>query len=251
VFEGSHVKTVAFPQTLITIGGRAFLNCKKLTKVIIAPDSALRTVSKKAFANCSSLEEIDLAGTNVNRIDAQAFDGCTALKEIRFCDTVSSIGKRAFYHCTSLQEIALPKELTEIGVEAFGECGSLKRMTIPPKLNLLVPSVDGVVFVCEEEESSLEQIIFEEGREEIAGYAFFALTSNPEIVIPKSVKQFSAEPFFLYESAQFVFLGDCPEILDGMDFHGTPTIFYDPNTSGWQDCIWQNSYTLRPMESFK
>ena len=248
VFEGSDVKTVVLPDTLITIGGRSFLNCEKLTKVILEPVSSLRVIAGKAFANCVALMGIDLSGTNVYTIDTQAFEGCTALKEIRFCGAVTEIGARAFYNCVSLQEIALPKELVKIGKAALGNCASVKRITIPSKLELYPQSLDEAVFYAENE-CALEQIVFEEGREEINGYAFFDLTSNVEIIIPASVKKFSPDPFFLHASAKIVFLGDCPEILK-KEFYGNPTvsISYDSNTKGWENCAWKGQYTLEPMK---
>ena len=84
VFEGSNVKTVTFPNTVISIGDNACKDCKELTSVTFADGSAL------------------------TKIGISAFEGCTSLKEIPLPDSVLNIDRRAFYGCSALTEVDLP-----------------------------------------------------------------------------------------------------------------------------------------------
>lgn len=60
----------------------------------------------------------------VEKIEAEAFRGNTALVEISIPDTVYSIkiGDGAFAGCTSLTDIVIPESLTEIEEHAFDDC---------------------------------------------------------------------------------------------------------------------------------
>ena len=243
-FQNSDVQSVVIPGTVRVIID-AFADCKKLKEVKFS-DGSMLTMISGAFKNCTSLEKIDFSSTNITEIEADSFDGCTALKEIIFTDSIKEIGKRAFRSCTSLEEIVLPKKLISLGELAFEGCSSLKRITVPATLNMKsngdTPVFRGL--------SSLEQIVFEEGRKELSSNAFAVIDTDAEIIIPKSVKSFSCSTIDFKRSARLVFLGDCPEILDAKDgFDGeAPTVYYDPATKGWEDCVWKENYTVIPKQ---
>ena len=239
-FENCAIKTIVMPDSVVSIGVDAFKNCEQLTSVSISKQC--KTISNGAFQNCLMLEKIDLSQTQTEAIGMRAFEGCSALSEIKFPDSLLTIERRAFYDCSSIAELSLPKNLTTIRVEAFFNCTSLKKVTIPAKLDLT--AYESAVFY---NLPSLEKIVFDEGREEISGYAFFATTTNVEIIIPKSVKLFSSYPFFSKGPVTFVFLGDCPELGEKKDFYGEPCIYYDPTANGWENCSWKEQFPLIPI----
>ena len=246
-FQNSNIKSVVIPSSVQYIY-KAFANCSQLTQVTFETDSQLETVHY-AFENCTALKELDFSSTQLTYIDNFSFAGCKKLKEIKLPDSVKSIGQKAFYECESLEEIVLPNRLEEINKFAFGYCTSLKTITIPAKLNIYeVQSMSAFHDI-----PSLEKVIFEEGREEIKGYAFISITSDAEIIIPASVKKLSLWSFFFLNpaNAKIIFLGDCPEFLNEKldEFYAVPTIYYDPNTEGWDNCILKEvGYTLLPTE---
>ena len=67
----------------------------------------------------------------LTRIEAFAFDQCTALKSIYLPDGVTSIEDAAFQQCTSLTSINIPDSVTSIGSCAFNMCEGLTNITIP------------------------------------------------------------------------------------------------------------------------
>ena len=107
------VKTVNIPAkvtingavfTVTSVGEKAFLNHKKLTKVVI--------------------------GSNVTTIGTSAFSGCGKLKTVTIGKKVTTIGAKAFYKCTSLAKLTIPSKVKKIGKQAFLGCKKLKNITI-------------------------------------------------------------------------------------------------------------------------
>ncbi|MBO5402415.1 MAG: leucine-rich repeat domain-containing protein [Clostridia bacterium] len=224
VFEGSNVKTVTFPNTVISIGDNACKDCKELTSVTFADGSAL------------------------TKIGISAFEGCTSLKEIPLPDSVLNIDRRAFYGCSALTEVDLPDELLKIGGSAFSECTALKKITIPAKLDLyFINRGDSPLTLV----PSLEQIVFEEGREEVRGYALVNGRLDIKITVPGSVKKFSSYLFLVGRDAktEIAFMGDAPEIVEeGNGNFGVSAIYYDPDTSGWDTFPWNDKYDVIPND---
>ena len=224
VFEGSNIKSIVFPNTVFTIGYNTCKDCTALTSV--------------TFAENSELTQIALS----------AFEGCTALKEIALPNTVTEIQARAFYGCSALTEVDLPDELLKIGGSAFTECAALKKITIPAKLDLnFMNRGDSPLTLV----SSLEQIVFEEGREAIRGIGLINGSCDIEITVPGSVKEFSSYPFYIGRDSksEIIFLGDAPEIVEeGNGNFGVSVIYYDSETSGWDTFAWKDLYEMKPIE---
>ena len=212
VFEGTSVKTVQIPDCLKIIGSRTFKNCKQLTEVKIPKNSNITNINNRSFEGCTALESIDLSSTKLSILGPNTFRNCSNLKSISLPDTtteieqyafyycsslfkielpnsITEIGDKAFYGCSMLESIELPQKLNKLGIEAISNCSALKKINIPPELNLI--SLSGHMIY---RNNSLEQIIFDDGREEINGYGLFAASSNVEIIFPKNIKKFSALP---------------------------------------------------------
>ncbi len=244
VFEKLSVKTVEIPSCVTIIGDKAFKDCQQLTELKISQSSNLSYINDNSFEGCTTLEHIDFSLAPIAALYEEAFKNCTSLKSILLPDSITLIEQGAFYGCSSLLEINLPNELTELGKDAIVNCTSLKKISIPTKVNLLV----GAWGVPIHDNPALEQVIIEEGRKNINGYAFIDTTSNVEIIIPKSVTMISTETFFIHGDAKINFLGDCPEHQIEKYFTGNPTIFYDPGTKGWDNCSWKNHHALKPIQ---
>ena len=81
------IPSVAKGYQVVIIGKGAFSDCQKMTEVII-PNS-IKTIAC-AFARCSGLTSITIP-SSVNRIEKQAFWGCTGIKEVVIENGLTSI----------------------------------------------------------------------------------------------------------------------------------------------------------------
>ena len=119
----SNLSEVRLPDTLSSIGEKAFLGCEKLTSVTI-PDGV------------TDIEDFAFSGTGLTGIDLP--DGLTylsgfcntALTEIDIPDSVEIIGTDAFSYCGSLTGVSVPKHVKRIDDYAFSGCSALSSVTL-------------------------------------------------------------------------------------------------------------------------
>ena len=122
--------SVTIPNSVTSIGERAFSGCTGLNKAEFASVESLCNMS---FGNYESnplcyahhlyingKEVTDLAIPNsVTSIGSSAFSGCSGLTSVTIPNSVTSIGEDAFYGCTGLTSITIPNSVTSIGSSAF------------------------------------------------------------------------------------------------------------------------------------
>ena len=87
-----------------------FLGCSSLTSVVI-PDS-VTSIGERAFSGCSSLTSIVIPDS-VTSIGGSAFYECSSLTSVVIDDSVTSIGGWAFYNCSSLTNITFKGTVAE------------------------------------------------------------------------------------------------------------------------------------------
>ena len=107
--------------TVKAIGGRAFYG--KDIQSVTLPDT-VESIGKRAFGGCASLTSVQLP-TALRAIEDEAFSGCTQLRTLSLPLQLEKIGKGAFANCTQLQRLALPASLTTLGAGAFAYCDAL------------------------------------------------------------------------------------------------------------------------------
>ena len=116
----------------------AFRECA-LANITI-PDS-VTSIDGGAFYNCRSLTNITIPNS-VTSIGGWAFSNCTSLENIIIPDSIVSIGKKAFADCRSLKRITIPDSVISVGLNAFNGCSSLKKIDgqfnkFPPKVEFI------------------------------------------------------------------------------------------------------------------
>lgn len=126
LFEGSSVKRVTLPDSLVEVSYRCFKG-SKVEYVKIGAEATI--IEEEAFADCSALRRVIFTG-NQQLIRADAFRNCTSLLSVRLPETLYQIGENAFSGCTSLTNVIIPKHVRTICRNAFIGCTSLKEVTV-------------------------------------------------------------------------------------------------------------------------
>ena len=154
-----------------------------IKKIVI--ESGITYVGAYSFMDCDAVTEVELPDT-LTTIGENAFWLCNELKTIKIPSSVTEIGKRAFGGCLELTEVELPEGLKTIGYAAFGSCG-IKTVTIPGS----VKEIPSEAFLL----AYTQNVVIEEGVEEIGEEAFYYNDQLKSITIPRSVKKIGSNAF--------------------------------------------------------
>ncbi|HOC55664.1 MAG TPA: leucine-rich repeat protein [Verrucomicrobiota bacterium] len=121
-------RSITIPDSVTSIGARAFADCNTLTNVWFG--SGVTNIGNAAFQDCFGLTSVTIPG-GVTTIAEGPFRGCRGLTNVTFGNGLTSIGVEAFAGCTSLTRIMFPESLTNLAKGAFESCTSLTGVTIP------------------------------------------------------------------------------------------------------------------------
>ena len=120
-------KNTTIPNSVTSIGDRAFYGHSRLTSVTI-PNS-VTSIGKSAFEGCSGLTSVTI-GNSVTSIGEEAFYDCSGLTSVTIGNSVKFIGYAAFQYCSRLTSVTIPNSVTSIGEDAFCDCSGLTSVTI-------------------------------------------------------------------------------------------------------------------------
>lgn len=150
----SNITYVDIPDTVTTIGSRAFYGCialqgiwdfsDKLTSIeentfynckLIAGEcdlSNITSIGSYAFYNCANITGDFTLSDKITYIVSSTFYNCVGLTgETSLTENVTSIGTYAFYNCTGLTSIDMPNTISQIGSYAFNNCVKLGAIVVP------------------------------------------------------------------------------------------------------------------------
>ena len=192
-FRESGLTSITIPGNVKRLGG-AFIYCKNLEKVSIAP--GVETIGADAFLECSKLTEATLAST-VTTIESSAFCGCKALQTINGGALIQSIGEHAFTSCENIEEINISPNLTEISDYAFDGCKKLKRVSpSAEQKGVLLPHVKYIGEWAFNGCKAIPSFSLGDSLETVGDYAF-ASTSVTSMYFPDTVKQIGINPMWM------------------------------------------------------
>lgn len=179
-------KNSKIPNTVTTIGYRAFEDCDGLTSVDI-PNSVIN-IGYQAFQSCSGLTTIVIPNS-VTTISSQAFYGCKSLTSVTIGNSVTSIGMSAFANCTSLTSVEIPNSVTEICRWAFEGCSNLRSINFR---NSVTSIGEFAFYQC----TSLTSVSFGNSVTSIEYGAFAECSSLKSVIIPSSVTSIGEGAFY-------------------------------------------------------
>lgn len=125
--ESYSFSKLILPDTLTSIGEKAFMNCKDLVEVSLPHNVSV--LSDYIFAGCSSLK-LFVSPDAVTSIGKGALSGCSNLVAVTLSKNLKSIGDEAFASCIMLPNIVIPGSVTSIGDDAFYDCRILRKIII-------------------------------------------------------------------------------------------------------------------------
>ena len=135
--------SVTIPNSVTSLGERAFYECPGLTSVTI-PNS-VTSIGSRAFYCCSDLASVTIPNS-VTEIESRGFFQC-ALTSITIPNSVKSIGESAFYYCNKLKSVTIGNSVITIGSYAFSNCSSLTSLTIPSSVTEIGRSAFGGCYI--------------------------------------------------------------------------------------------------------
>ena len=185
-FEGcSGLTSVVIPNSVTGIGYGAFRNCSGLTSVEI-PNS-VTSIGSYAFEDCSGLTSVEI-GNSVTSIGSYTFDGCYRLTSVVIPNSVIGIGKGAFRNCSGLTSVVIPNSVTFIEDSAFRACSGLTSVVIP---NSVISIGECAFYGC----SGLTSVVIPNSVTFIGDYAFCACSGLTSVVIGNSVTSIGKSAF--------------------------------------------------------
>jgi hypothetical protein len=163
VIQGNeYIKGIILPDSLTSIGERAFFGCANLTSITIP--ASVTDIATNSFFYCANLNTITVKSANaafasedgalfnkdkttllmypsgkgtsysipnkVANIGDSAFLGRSSLASVTIPDSVASIGDNAFSGCTGLTNLTIPDSVASIGDNVFSGCTGLTSITI-------------------------------------------------------------------------------------------------------------------------
>jgi hypothetical protein len=89
----------------------------------VVPNS-VASIGGAAFSNCKGLNSVTIPNSVTNIIDS-AFLGCASLTNVTIPNSVATIMDNTFYGCASLTSVTIPASVTNVDDSAFASCSQL------------------------------------------------------------------------------------------------------------------------------
>ncbi|MBQ8751479.1 MAG: leucine-rich repeat domain-containing protein [Clostridia bacterium] len=217
VFQNNvNLKTVSLPESLESIGNKAFLG-SGLTSVSI-PDGVL--LGEAVFMNCKSLDYATIG--NITSLDAngaakpwlpkQTFSGCNALTVVNFGEGITAIGNAAFAKA-GFEWLYIPGNIRSVGNVAFNTCANLTTVELGEGVKTLAYQAFAA---C----TKLTEVIFPASLQNLSKGTFTSCYGLESLVIPDTVIDIkTADLFFNNKALKTVTLPASTTTIDSRAFY--------------------------------
>lgn len=221
--KGTAIQEVVLPDSVKTISGDAFNQCKQLSTVNLP--EGLETINPNAFSNTTKLEEITIPSTLKS---ARAAFHSSGLKKVVFADGIETVPYGILTSCTSLEKVVLPDSVKVIDTEAFIGTKKLQSIKFPENLktirsnafngsglrNVAIPdSVTQLGNSAFEKCTRLRTAIIGNGVTSIPQSIFSGDTSLRKVVLPDTLEGISYDSFAgCPELSEIIYQGDASSL---------------------------------------
>ena len=204
--------SIKLPESLKSIGARAFMGCKGITEITI-PEGVTLTAGE-LFEYCDNLNKIIWNAINCS-VDGYIFgqSGNEHTNSIIFGDKVEFIPKGLCYRLTALTEVEIPESVKKIGNEAFDACLNLVKADLPKGLKEIGNSAFRSCGVLDTK--------LPEGLETIGKSAFSHCGSLKNIELPSSIKSIGEQAFYACKGITEIVIPEGVTHIENQVFYNT------------------------------
>ena len=227
----TNLASLVMPNTITSIGYRAFYNCSGLTGSLTIPNM-VTSIGISAFYNCRGLSGDLTIPNSVTSIGSCAFENCSGFTgRLTVPNSVTEIEPGVFMGCSGFtNSLILPNSVTSIGNYAFKNCSGFTSLIIGNS----VTSIDKEAFYnC----SGFTSLIIGNSVTSIGSYAFYNCSGlTGSLTIPNSVTTIGYRAFYNCQAISFIIsLAETPSSVGGQAFGswGSNTVVYVP--CGFED----------------
>ena len=241
-FWGLDVKSVSIPDTVTSIGTRAFFDCDKLEKITLP--SKVAEIKDFAFSDCTSLKSI-VWPSSLKTIGDYAFSWCDSLLLVSIPEGVTTMGYGAFADCNHLLAATIPASVTNIASTPFADCSSLKTILVD-KNNKHYTAVDGILYDIKMTKliscpgGRTADVIVPEGVKIITSESMAGCSRVKKVVFPKSITKFEMFALRDMKLDAMVFKGDAPDFLETSFPLCSGKVYYPYGNPTWTEDLWSD-----------
>ncbi len=223
-FSQRDITSIAFPNSITSIGRAAFYCCNLLDSVAL-PEK-VTVIGDMLFANCYSLRRVVIP-EGVTLIDNSAFNSCYSLDSLIIPNSVTRIEDWAFAQCKGLTYVEMSRSLTYVGQGAFGSCSALNTVLITDlsawsMINFVNNNSNPLTITktLKINDEEITDLVIPDDVTYIGDNAFRECTNITSVTMGESVTSIGASAFYGCKNCASITIGENVTSIGGWAFYG-------------------------------